>query len=184
MLVKKDISDDEVIKDGVFYGLLKDVDIPCDEKDYQGYVSYIHGGVKTAGRDASRQGVFAFKRMQFHGFPSCCGTCIITGFPFSFNPVIPGIGFEPSTKKANEETNKPAFIVYLAKFIKEHCIEINRKSYVICTLNRDQMRAGCSDILVDYLNFSRLEDDWKNKSGSTNVGVFGVCLSEFSSKNL
>ena len=167
-------------KQGVFVGLLKPVPNPKITLEY--VRDFKRKAMKLYGDDRSRFFVHAkmpayINTCSVSAFPSCCATSILHGFPYELNNRLPGTNvYVPA------ENNFTALALELEQLIKD--ITISGRSYLVATLNGTQMKNRIGELLVDYLGFSRLEDDIVNRTGSNNVALYGIALNRYSEENL
>ena len=137
----------------------------------------------------------SFGSLSTSAFPTCCGTELLYSFPYQLggnlfvgrNRPTTFLNALPSADSAyvnqTREESLSMLLVHVDQCIRYTIATGKRKSYVIVTLNHTQQRL-LAKALVGYLNFKRLDDDWRNRTGSANVGVYGLCLNSYNERNI
>lgn len=113
-------------------------------------------------------------------FNLCCGICILSGFPYRFGGNAYK-GFGSGYTRVGADDDIAAWLHKVHRVIRY--VEYDY-SYIMVSLNTQQMEVGVHSLLGEYFNFARLDDDFVNRSGSENVGIFGLLLNKPSEKTL
>lgn len=182
MITARAATDAEADTVNVYTGLLKPPPIKVTMAEVNEHLAR-HGRMTMERKKELGDRGMMFGRLEYQQFPSSCGTAIIHGFPFAFGGRI-NINYHNGVMDVDATMDKSGYIVYLDNYIRDTVQGQQSKSYVMATLNDTQMKAGVSEVLVDYLGFSRLDDDFKNNSGANAIAIFGLCLSYFNKTNL